>query len=176
MYRELTLKNSFEIVKNSSLSAGAILIILPFVNVFTKVLLVNQIPQSVTWFLANISSNKIVILLMIDLIIFIAGLFLNGTIILLVLVPLLIPTAASIGLDLVHLGVVMFVGTGVGTITPPMAMGLFVAGRATNLPVVSMLKPLCPFLFFVAIPIFILVTFIPELSLFLPRIIMGYGQ
>ncbi len=175
LYRSISLKGAFEAFEDTGKSIGSILMILPMVHVFTKLLILNQVPQKITAVMTGISDERIVILLVIDLILFIAGFFLDANVLILVVAPLLVPTAQAIGLDIVQLAVMLFVAVGVGTITPPMAISLFVVSKAGGVPVSDMVRPMMPFLLFGGIPVFLLVTFFPELSLWLPRVVMGTG-
>ena len=80
---------------------------------------------------------------------------------------------AQIGISQTHLAVIMFVAIGVGTITPPMAMNIFIAGRIIDLPTTEIVRPIWPFVFALGVPMMLLVTFVPELSEWLPRLVMG---
>ncbi|MDL2247409.1 TRAP transporter large permease [Bacteroides sp. OttesenSCG-928-J23] len=173
LFRKINVKSGFGEFVKSGKSLASIFIIFPMVAVVTRFLVINNVPQQITQALTSLSSNRYVILMMINLILFVAGLFFDASIFTLVITPLLLPTAKLIGLDPIQLGVILFVAMGVGTITPPMAMNLFVAGRVCNVKVNDMLRPILPFLFFAAIPILFLVTFVPQLSLWLPNLVMG---
>lgn len=172
VYKKINPNAAFQSFVNTGSSLGSILIMFPMTLIFTRLLVLNGVPAMVTKFLTSISSSKTVILLLIDLVLFIAGFFLDAGVLLLVFPPLLIPTAAMLGVTEIQLGVMMFVAVGVGTITPPMAMNLFITSRITDVPVSDMLRPLLPFII-VGVLILLLVTFVPEASLFLPRLIIG---
>lgn len=159
----------------TGMSLGGFFIIFPMVNLFARFMVLENVPQALVAFFTTVSSNKYIILFLIDILLFIAGMFFDAAIFTLVLTPLLLPTASMLGIDTVHLGVIMFVAMGVGTITPPMAMNLFVVARVGKVSVGEMIKPLMPFLLFVAVPLLLVVTYFPELSLWLPRIALGYG-
>jgi C4-dicarboxylate transporter DctM subunit len=173
VYKKIKLQNAFKSFLSTGSALGSILIIFPMTLIFSRILVVNGVPAVVTGFITGISTNKYIILLVLDIILIIAGFFLDAGVLLLVFTPLLLPTAALIGITQVQLGVIMFVAVGVGTITPPMAMNLFITGKVCNVSVKDMMAPLWPFLVFGAILVLFLVTFVPELSLFLPKLIMG---
>ena len=141
--------------------------------IFSRIMVTNGVPDMITNLITGVSDNRFVILFILDVVLIIAGCFLDAGVLLLVLTPLLLPTAAAIGLTQIQLGVIMFVAVGVGTITPPMAMNIFITGKACNVTVRDMMAPLWPFLVFGALPILFLVTYIPEVSLWLPRLVMG---
>lgn len=173
IYKAIDFTNLSKAAVDTGKTIGSILIIFPMVSIFTKFLIMEGVPQILATFLLGVTSNKYLILLFINIIFFIAGMFLSSGVITLVLTPLMMPTAVAIGLNPIQLGVILFVAVGIGTITPPMAMNLFVAARVSGVKIQDMLKPLWPYLFFGAIPVLILVTYIPWLSLWLPKVIMG---
>jgi C4-dicarboxylate transporter DctM subunit len=173
VYRKINPKKAFGSFLATGTSLGSILIIFPMTLIFSRILVVNGVPAMVTQLITGISQNKLVILLILDGILIIAGCFLDAGVLLLVFTPLLLPTAAYVGIPQVQLGVIMFVAVGVGTITPPMAMNLFITGKVCEVGVKDMMKPLWPFLVFGAVVVLLLVTYIPEFSLWLPRLVMG---
>jgi C4-dicarboxylate transporter DctM subunit len=172
VYRKIKPQNAFKSFLSTGSALGSILIIFPMTLIFSRILVTNGVPAMVTGFITGISTNRYIILLVLDIILIIAGFFLDAGVLLLVFTPLLLPTAALVGITQVQLGVIMFVAVGVGTITPPMAMYLFITGKVCNGSVKDMMAPLWLFLVFATLVLF-LVTFIPEVSLFLPRLIMG---
>ena len=113
------------------------------------------------------------LLLLINLILFIAGMFLGPITIMLVLIPLMLPLVTGAGLDLVHFGVVAMVNLGTGAVSPPFAPCIFVACRVNDVPFASVVKFMLPFVLFVNVPAIFLMTFVPELSTWLPNLIMG---
>ena len=173
VYKKIRLRDAFKSFLGTGTALGSILIIFPMTLIFSRILVVNGVPELVTQFISSISTNRYVILLIIDIILFIAGFFLDAGILLLVFTPLLLPTAMMVGISQVQLGVIMFVAVGVGTITPPMAMNLFITGKICDVSVKDMMSPLWPLLLFGALPVLILVTFVPELSIWLPKLVMG---
>ena len=91
---------------------------------------------------------------------------------LLVFTPLLLPTATAIGVSAIQLAVIIFVSIGIGSITPPMAMVLFVTAKICDVKIGDIIKPLVPFLLFGAVPILLLVTYCPFVSEWLPSLLM----
>lgn len=172
IYRGFDFKELCTTLKTTSRTMGSILIILPMVTIFSRILLMNGVPQALSDAISTIGS-AILIKLLIDLIFFISGFFLNPSILIFVLTPLLMPTAMSVGINEIQLGVILFVGIGIGTVTPPMAIDLFVTSKCSGVTIPEMIKPLLPMLILVAFPVLLLVTFVPELSLWLPNLIMG---
>ncbi|BDF66141.1 membrane protein [Oscillospiraceae bacterium] len=173
VYRTLRGKSVFNAFVSTGSSLGSFLIMFPMTLIFSRIMVTNGVPDMITNLITGVSDNRFVILFILDVVLIIAGCFLDAGVLLLVLTPLLLPTAAAIGLTQIQLGVIMFVAVGVGTITPPMAMNIFITGKACNVTVRDMMAPLWPFLVFGALPILFLVTYIPEVSLWLPRLVMG---
>ena len=173
IYRSLNAKSVFQAFVGTGSSLGSFLIMFPMTLIFSRIMVTNGVPDMITNLITGVSDNRLVILLILDIVLIIAGCFLDAGVLLLVLTPLLLPTATAIGLTQTQLGVIMFVAVGVGTITPPMAMNIFITGKACNVTVKDMMAPLWPFLVFGAIPVLLLVTYVPELSLWLPRLVMG---
>lgn len=173
VYKTLKGKDVFKSFVGTGASLGSFLIMFPMTLIFSRIMVTNGVPNMITNIIIGVSDNRYVILFILDIILIIAGCFLDAGVLLLVLTPLLLPTATAIGLTQIQLGVIMFVAVGVGTITPPMAMNLFITGKACNVTIRDMMSPLWPFLVFAAVPILLLVTYVPELSLWLPRLVLG---
>jgi C4-dicarboxylate transporter DctM subunit len=142
LFRKFTLKSVFKDFTNTGMSIGSLMILFPMTYIFSRILVLEQVPSALTDMILNISSNKYVILLMIDVILFIAGFFVDCSVLQLVFVPLLLPLCQSIGVSTTHLAVIMFVSIGVGTMTPPMAMNLFISARILKLPVKDVIDPI----------------------------------
>lgn len=176
VYKRIKLKNALSVFTKSGFGLGGFMFIIPFTFVFSRLLILNGVPQAIAGGIDSVTSNPIIILLLINLVLIIAGFFLDAGVLILIITPMLVPTAHMIGLSMTQLAVMMFVCVGIGTITPPMAMNLFITAKASGVPVTAMVKPLIPMLVFVCIPILLLVTFVPALSLWLPSVVMGIGS
>lgn len=172
IYKTINLKGAFKSFIETGSGLGSILIMFPMTLMFSRIMVVNNVPAMVTAFITGVSSNKYVIMLIVDIVLLLAGCFLDAGVLLLVFTPLLLPTANMIGMSQVQLGVVMFVAVGVGTITPPMAMNLFITGKVCDVSVKEVVRPLLPFLF-VSLFVMLLVTYVPEVSIFLPKLVLG---
>ena len=171
IYKSVKTRDLFDIFSSTAYSLGSLQIIFPFTMIFTRIMITNGVPQMVTDFINSVSTNKYVIILILNVVLFIAGFFLDGNILLLVLTPLLLPTATAIGMSVIQFAVLVFVALGIGSITPPMAMSLFLCSRLGDVPVEKMVKPMIPYIVFGAVPIMILVSYVPALSDFLPSLL-----
>lgn len=176
IYRQIKMKEMGSILQTIAMNTAIIMIIVPMTTIFSRIMVLNKVPELITGFILGVSKNPIIVILIIDLVVFIAGFFLDTNILLLVFVPLLQPAASAVGISLTQLAVITFVALGVGSITPPMAMALFVCAKTTGVSVVDMVKPLVPFLLFGCVPTLLLVSFVPALSEFLPQLVYGFIQ
>jgi TRAP-type C4-dicarboxylate transport system permease large subunit len=123
-------------------------------------------------FIASFHLTKFGFLLLVNAILLVLGCLLEGTTILLVIVPILIPTAKALGIDGVHFGVVVVVNVMIGLLTPPFGLLLFVVANMTRQPLAAIVREAAPFIA-IAIAVLALIAFVPETVLGLPRI-MGY--
>jgi TRAP-type C4-dicarboxylate transport system permease large subunit len=121
----------------------------------------------------SIFESKILVLLMLNVFLLILGMFLDGIPILILVVPLVMPLMQQLGVNLVHLGSMMVVNVGIGVMTPPFAMSIFVGSRLGEVSPAELTKTMMPFLFLVSIPVLLLTTYIPALSCWLPELLLG---
>ena len=127
-----------------------------------------NIPQAVTESIIHVSDNPIIILLLINLILLAIGIFMDITPAVLIFTPIFLPIVTELGMDPVHFGIVLVMNLCVGLITPPVGSVLFVACSVSNVKIEKVIKPLLP-MFIAMIVALLLVTFIPAISLWLPR-------
>ena len=173
IYRKLKGKDVLSSFTDTGCSLGTMMIIFPFVMIFSKIMVLNGLPQAIMSFVSELNVPKPILLLVIDIILLIAGCFFDAPVLTLVLPPMMIPTMNMLGVSATQFGVIVFMAIGIGAFTPPMAANLFVAARVGQVKLRDMLPPLMPFLFGVSIPVMLLVTYIPALSEWLPKIALG---
>ncbi|HEV8095529.1 MAG TPA: TRAP transporter large permease [Burkholderiales bacterium] len=163
-------------IYNSLVTSGRITIsigmLIAGALVFNYVITVENIPKTLSAALKAYELSPFVFLLAANLLLLILGCFLEGTTILLVIVPVLLPTAHALGIDAVHFGVVVVVNIMIGLVTPPYGLLLFMMVKIAEVPLKDLVRDVLPFLW-VMIGALALMTFIPEIVLFLPRL-MGY--
>jgi tripartite ATP-independent transporter DctM subunit len=140
--------------------------------VFNYVITVENIPKTLAAMLKAYELSPLTFLLFANLVLLVLGCFLEGTTILLIIVPVLLPTALALGVDPVHFGVIAVVNIMIGLITPPYGLLLFMMVKIAEVPLKDLVREVMPFLgvMFVALAI---ITFVPDLVLFLPRL-LGY--
>lgn len=170
VYRELKFNNMFQVLVNCAKSTGQVLIVVAFASLFTWVITVNQIPQQVSAFLSSTISNKIVLLLVINIILLLAGTFIDTTSAIVIFAPLFIPLVQAYNIDLVHFGLIMAVNLTIGMCTPPLGVCLFVSGSIAKVSLQEQMRDLLPMLG-VLIIVLLLVTYVPQTVLFLPNLL-----
>ncbi len=128
-----------------------------------------NIPQNVSDLLLGLSDNKFVILLIINLILLIVGVFMDMTPAVLIFTPIFLPIVTEMGLDPIHFGIIMVLNLSVGLCTPPVGSVLFIGCSVANVRIEKVIKPLIP-MFIVMIFTLLLVTYIPQISMWLPNL------
>lgn len=132
-----------------------------------------RLPAAIVDSLLSITDNKIVLLLLINLFMIIMGMIMDDLSAMLLAAPLLFPLFMKLGVPPFQMAAIMAVNQGSGQMTPPVATNLFTAARVSGIPVSSFIRNCIPFLLFGSLPVLLLVTFVPEISLWLPQLIMG---
>jgi len=167
IYRELSPKKLIATIANSCNTTGTSLVILGCATAFTQILTIEQIPQMITAGILAFSQSQIVILLLINVFLLIVGCFMDTTPAMLVLAPILLPVALSLGMSPIHFGIIMVVNLSIGFITPPLGINLFVACRIGDSPLETVVRGIIPFVIVMLICL-MLITYVPQISLALP--------
>ncbi|AGX06331.1 C4-dicarboxylate ABC transporter permease [Bacillus infantis NRRL B-14911] len=169
VYKELPVRKIPEIMLSSMTSTASIMLLVGFANLFGWIMVSEQIPQMVADTILGISSNPIVVILLINLLLLFVGTFMETIAALVILFPVLLPVAASVGMDPVQFGVMMVLNLVIGLVTPPVGVCLFVASQIGKVSIGKTAKELVPFLG-VSLAVLLLVAFVPQISLFLPSL------
>jgi C4-dicarboxylate transporter DctM subunit len=173
VYREMTLKGFWASSQTTIITMGMLAFLMGFGVVFTRLLIREGVGELLTEFILGISKNKYIILLSLNILLLILGMFIDGLPIMIIVVPLIMPLVQELDINLVHLGAVIIVNVGLGVVTPPYAISIFVGTRLANVPYEELVGPMLIFLFLVGLPILFLTTYIPWLSCWLPTVVMG---
>lgn len=173
VYKEMNWKGMWGSVRGTLITLGMFTLLLGFGTVFTRLLIREGLGEAMTDFVLSISQNKYIILLMINILLLILGMFIDGIPILIIAVPLLVPIALKLGINLVHLGSIIVFNVGLGVVTPPYAISIFVGTRLAEVSYGELVPTMLIYLFAVGIPALMLTTYIPGLSLWLPTLILG---
>ena len=160
IYRDLTWKSLFTIMKGSAKTSAVIMIIIACSGPFGWALANWKIPEAISTSVLSISSNKYVIMLLISIIILIAGVFMETSSAIIILTPVFLPLVRALNVSTLHFGILFVVGIAIGMITPPVAINLFVATGITGLPIEKISKSVVPYLIGL-IAVFLLIVFGP---------------
>ena len=168
-YRSLTRKSFMKILLNSAATSGIILFLISASSAMSWVMAYTGIPAAISNAIMSISTNKYVILLLMNLVLLVVGMFLDITPACLIFTPIFLPIVQSLGMDLVQIGVVLTFNMCMGTMTPPVGSVLFVSCGISKVPIERVFKPLLPYVGALLI-VLLLVTYVPAVSLALPRL------
>jgi tripartite ATP-independent transporter DctM subunit len=172
LYRAVTWKQLYEAILTSGKATTSIGMLIAGALVFNYVVTIENIPNSLARLIGSYDFSALGFLLVVNVILLILGCLLEGSTVLLVVIPIFIPTAKALGIDLVHFGVVVVVNIMIGLLTPPYGLLLFVLANMTKQPLAAIVREAAPFII-VAILVLAIITVVPESILWLPRI-MGY--
>lgn len=171
IYREFDIKGIVSTIGNACNTTGTTMVIIGCATAFTKILTIEKIPGAITNAMINFTDNKILILLLINVLLLIVGCFMDTTPAMMVLSPILLPIAVSFGVDPIHFGIVMVVNLAIGFITPPLGINLFVASRVGRSDLETVCSGIVKFILIMLIDL-LLITFIPAISMTLPNTFM----
>ncbi|HSF21058.1 MAG TPA: TRAP transporter large permease [Burkholderiales bacterium] len=172
LYRSVGWRNVYASLQTSARITISIGMLIAGALVFNYVITIENIPKTISATLKAYELSPYAFLLAANILLLILGCFLEGTTILLVIVPVLLPTAQALGIDLVHFGVVVVVNIMIGLVTPPYGLLLFMMVQIAGVSLRRLVHEVMPFLW-VMIGTLVLLTFVPDIALFLPRL-MGY--
>lgn len=170
IYKEIRLSELPALFAKTMLDASIILFLIALSGIMSWVMAYTGIPQAISEMIMGISSNKYIILLIMNVILLIVGTFMDLTPAVLIFTPIFLPIATSIGMNPVHFGLMMIFNLGIGAVTPPVGSCLFVGCSVGDITIESVSKYIGTF-FLALVGALLLVTYIPEISLFLPRLV-----
>ncbi|EBI6807752.1 TRAP transporter large permease [Salmonella enterica] len=169
-YRTLKIKDLPSILLQTVVMTGVIMFLLATSSAMSFSMSITNIPAALSDMILGISANKLVILLVITVFLLIIGAFMDIGPAILIFTPILLPIMTKLGVDPVHFGIIMIYNLAIGTITPPVGSGLYVGASVGKVKVEDVIKPLMPF-YGAIIGVLLLITYIPEITLFLPRLL-----
>ena len=172
IYRELSWEKLFTALETTTWLTGRVLLIMFTATVFGRLLVENQIPAVIADGMLSITDNIYVIWTLVIFFLLFVGMFMETLATILILVPVMLPVAYSMGIDPIHFGVVMVCTLGIGFQTPPLGENLFIASGISNISIERISVAALPFAFINTVAIFI-IAFFPQIALWLPRV-MGY--
>lgn len=172
VYKRFTLKKLADAFADSSVTSAIVMIVIAAAGLFAFYINVLGFPDQILAFMESINLGVIGFLILANLLLLIAGMFIEAAAAILIFVPILLPMAVGLGIDPVHFGMIMVVNLSVGLVTPPVGLNLFVASDLAKMSLSALSKAVIPFILVLLISIAI-VSGVPQLSLWLPNLISG---
>lgn len=173
LYRTLSVKAFWNGLIQATLTIGSIIAVLFFLFMMSRAMILQQVPSQVTGFLLGLSDNPLVILLLINLVLLLIGMIVDDISGSILAAVVLLPLATAIGVHPIHFAAIVGVNLGLGNVSPPCAPMLYMAAGVSKIPLDKYFGITMKFLLFGHLPMVVIVTFIPDLSLVLPRLILG---
>ena len=166
VYKELKIKDLPKVFGNAAKGTAKIMFIIAAANIFAWMLTYLRIPDMIVKGMLSITDNKVVLLLLVNLLMLILGMLMDSSAIMYICIPIFVPLLTKLGVDLMHFGIVMVVNMCVGIITPPFGTVLFTGCATGNVPMLKLSKQLLPYII-AMIAFVVLLTFVPELVMWI---------
>jgi len=170
VYKDLTIRECPKVLLESGKLTIMLMFIIANAMLFAHVLTTEQIPQQITAWVVDLGLQPWQFLLVVNIVLLIAGAFMEPSAIILILAPILFPIAMQLGIDPIHLGIIMVVNMEIGLITPPVGLNLFVTSAVTGMPLTAVIRAAMPWLMLL-ISFLMVITYIPAVSLALPNLL-----
>jgi tripartite ATP-independent transporter DctM subunit len=171
-YRELTWRGVLDAAYETIRASAGILLIVAAAALFGWILSVEQVPQHLTGLMLSISTNPYVLLLIVNVLLLVVGMFLDSTTAILVIAPIIAKPLVAAGVDPVHLGMVVVFNLMIGLLTPPMGLALYLVADIAKVAMKDVLKEMLPYYVPLAVTL-LLITYFPALTTWIPRVAMG---
>ena len=159
-----------KVLLNTSALSGVVLLVLATASMFSFILTFERIPHALARLIVSYADNWILFIILVHIVFIMLGMVMDALPAIIVLMPIFLPVAVSLGMEPIHLGILVAANVGIGMITPPVGICLFVACGISKTPIGSVVRPLLPFLIFLIFTL-IIITMFPEITLFLPRLL-----
>ncbi len=173
LYKKLNKKTLIETFVTTGTTTGVVMVMIFCIMMLSRILVMLDLPGMITTMLYRTSDNPYVVLLFINILLLLLGMIMDDTSAMLLSVPILLPIIKSFGISPIHLAAIVGVNLGLGLITPPCAPMLYLGSRVAKVPMSEMITPTLYFIAFAWVPTLVLVTYYPNFSLWLPRLILG---
>lgn len=171
IYKKMNFKDFWQVLENALNTLAIVLILISTSSAFGWLLTYLKVPAMISGAILGFTTNKYLILIMMNILMLIFGTMMDMSVIILVLTPILLPIATQIGIDPVHFGVIMITNLGIGLVTPPVGSTLFIGAAISKIPLERLSKSMLPFYVCMLI-VLIIVTYIPAFCMTLPNLIM----
>lgn len=173
IYRGLNRKNFIEVIIETATTTGVVMIMMYCIMMLSRIYVQERLPDLIMNFLTAVSSNRNIILFMINIFMIIIGMIMDDVSAMLLCTPILLPVMTALGVHPIHFAAIIGTNLGMGNVTPPTAPTLYFGARMAKTPVSEMMKPALIFIIFAWMPTLMIVTYLPELALWLPRLVLG---
>ena len=172
VYRDVPLSNFIVVLRNSLKTLAMVMAVIATSSAFGYMMAMLKVPQLITNFILDFSDNRIVILILINVILLVLGMIMDMAPLILITTPILIPVITKIGMDPIQFGIIMMLNLGIGLLTPPVGSTLFVGCSIADISIEKIAKSLKPF--YIMLFLYLMaITFIPAITVWLPGVILG---
>ena len=173
IYRGLNIRNFPVAIARSAITTGSIIAVLFFLFVMSRAMILQQVPKEVADTLVALTENKVLVLLLINLILLLIGMIVDDVSGSVLAAIVLLPVATKIGVHPIHFAAIVGTNLGLGNVSPPCAPMLYMAAGVSKLTLDKYVGPTMKFLVLGHLPMVLIVTFFPDLALYLPRLVLG---
>lgn len=170
VYRKISLRDLFPLFRDAAVISSIVMFIIAMASIFSWIAAIENIPEQLAQSLLSLSTNPVILLLLINLILLIAGTFVETTAALILLVPTITAMVPTLGIDLIQLGVIIITNLAIGMLTPPMGICLIVSASISGDSIGAISKRIIPFLLILLVDLF-LITFYPPLTMWLAKFV-----
>ncbi|UFQ97570.1 C4-dicarboxylate TRAP transporter large permease protein DctM [Pseudomonas wenzhouensis] len=170
VYKDLKIRECPKVLLESGKLTIMLMFIIANAMLFAHVLTTEQIPQTITAWVVDLGLQPWQFLLVVNIVLLVAGAFMEPSAIILILAPILFPIAMQLGIDPIHLGIIMVVNMEIGLITPPVGLNLFVTSAVTGMPLTAVIRAAMPWLMLL-LSFLVIITYVPAVSLGLPNML-----
>jgi C4-dicarboxylate transporter DctM subunit len=172
VYKELQLKDIPRVLLDTCRMTGAVMLVMAFAMTLNYVLTIERIPHMIAQFIADHSSSWIQFVFFVNVTFLFLGMLMDAMPLFIILMPIIVPAAVKLGMEPIHVGILIANNTAISLISPPVGVSLYVACSVGDVPIDSVIRPLIPFLL-VLVGTLIIICYVPEITLFVPRL-LGY--
>jgi C4-dicarboxylate transporter DctM subunit len=172
IYKELTLADLPVVLLDAAKLTGIVMLVLGMASAFSFVLAFERIPHDIAQFIIAHADNWVVFVIFVNVLFLLLGMVMDALPALIILMPILVPAGVALGMEPIHIGIFIEANVAISLITPPVGVCLYVACGLSKLPIEEIVRPLIPFLL-VLVATLGVISYVPEITLFLPRL-LGY--
>jgi C4-dicarboxylate transporter DctM subunit len=174
IYQELKLSQLHIVFLDACKLTGVVMLVLGMASALSFVLAFERIPHEIAQFIVAHAENWVVFVIFVNLLFLILGMVMDALPALIILMPILVPAGVALGMDPIHIGIFVEANVAISLFTPPVGVCLYVACGLSRLPIEAVIRPLLPFLLVLTVTLLV-ISYVPDITLFLPRL-LGYAD